>query len=90
MSDNSSVGGIAYGSIYKPTETGSIGGGGEYAGKGGGKAYIKVPAIILIDGFILVDGGDGSGTGGGGGSGGAILIEAGELSETLKILCNLY
>ena len=77
MTGNSSAGGIAYGSIYKPKQTGSNGGG-VNAGKGGGMAYIKVPAIILIDGFILADGADGSGTNGGGGSGGTILIEAGE------------
>ena len=75
-SGNSSAGGPAYGSLYYPTESGSRGGGSQ-AGYGGGKVYIKVPAIILIDGDILADGADATGGEHGGGSGGSILIEAG-------------
>ena len=40
--------------------------------------YINVPAIILIDGSIYVDGADGTDIDGGGGSGGAVFIEAGK------------
>ena len=39
--------------------------------------YIKVPAIILIDGNILADGAASTGANHGGGSGGSIWIEAG-------------
>ena len=73
-----SVTDVIYGSMYKPEKSGSHGGGTD-GGYGGGQIYINVPAIMLIDGSILVDGADGSGTGGGGGSGGAIFIEAGKL-----------
>ena len=76
-SGNTTAGGTAYGSLYYPTESGSRGGGGSQAGYGGGKVYIKVPAIILIDGDILADGADATGGEHGGGSGGSILIEAG-------------
>ena len=75
-SGNTAAGGTAYGSLYNPTESGSRGGGSQ-AGYGGGKVYIKVPAIILIDGDILADGSDATGGEHGGGSGGSILIEAG-------------
>ena len=75
-SENTSAGGPAYGSLYYPTESGSRGGGSQ-AGYGGGNVYIKVPAIILIDGDILADGADATGDEHGGGSGGSILIEAG-------------
>ena len=75
-SGNTAAGGTAYGSLYYPTESGSRGGGSQ-AGYGGGKVYIKVPAIILIDGDILADGAKATGGEHGGGSGGSILIEAG-------------
>ena len=77
--NDTTTGGIAYGSLYHPEETGSRGGG-DHAGYGGGKVYIKVPAIILIDGYILADGSDATGYEHGGGSGGSILIEAGRWS----------
>ncbi|WAR26297.1 TENX-like protein [Mya arenaria] len=64
---NSTGGGEAFGSVYKPVLTGSKGGG-TLGGLGGGKLYIKVPAEFLLDGIILIDGADG-GTGAGGGSG---------------------
>ena len=73
---NTTSGGIAYGSLYNPTDTGSRGGG-THAGYGGGKVYIKVPATILIDGKILADGSEATAADHGGGSGGSILIEAG-------------
>ena len=82
-SGNTAAGGTAYGSLYNPTESGSRGGGSQ-AGYGGGKVYIKVPAIILIDGDILADGSDATGGEHGGGSGGSILIEAGMCSDLLK------
>ena len=72
------MGGRAYGSLYSPVDTGSRGGG-IHGGLGGGKVYIKSPAILLLDGNILVDGADGTNTDGGGGSGGAIFIEAGKM-----------
>ena len=79
MSGNNSAGGTAYGSIYKPEDSGSRGGG-SHGGLGGGKVYINVPAIILMDGYILADGAAGTDINGGGGSGGAIFIEAGKFS----------
>ena len=77
MPGNSFVGGTAYGSIYKPEDSGSRGGG-THGGLGGGKVYIKSPAIMLMDGLILADGAAGSANSGGGGSGGAIFIEVGK------------
>ena len=79
-SRNTTAGGTAFGSLYFPIESGSPGGGSQ-AGYGGGKVYIKVPAIILIDGDILADGADATGGQHGGGSGGSILIEAGRLYQ---------
>lgn len=69
------MGGKAYGSIYTPSETGSVGGGAN-GGRGGGKVKIRVPAEFLLDGKILVDGAD-AGTSSGGGSGGSVFIESG-------------
>lgn len=69
------VGGIAYGSVYKPVETGAAGGG-SHGGLGGGKLKIRVPAEFLLDGFILADGADGE-LNSGGGSGGSVFIETG-------------
>ena len=77
MPGNSFVGGTAYGSIYKPEDSGSRGGG-THGGLGGGKVYIKSPAIMLMDGLILADGAAGSANSGGGGSGGAIFLEVGK------------
>ena len=73
------VGGVAYGSIYIPSLTGSVGGG-AHGGHGGGKVKIRVPAEFLLDGKILVDGANG-GTNSGGGSGGSIFIESGMKPE---------
>ena len=81
---DSSAGGIAYASLYKPTSTGSRGGG-TYGGYGGGKVFIRVPAIILIDGNILADGADASAGSDGGGSGGSVFIEAGMSFKALNI-----
>lgn len=80
MNGDPTVGGTAYGSVYKPIEMGSSGGG-TSPGLGGGKLKIKVPAEFLLDGYILADGADGDydGTSGGGGSGGSVFIETGLL-----------
>jgi len=72
----STGGGVAYGSLYKPKLPGSRGGG-DYGGLGGGKLYIRVPAEFLLDGIILADGAAG-GTSSSGGSGGSVWIETGE------------
>ncbi|KAL4230250.1 hypothetical protein ACF0H5_010636 [Mactra antiquata] len=83
---NYSAGGKAYGSVYKPTDMGSSGGGAG-GGLGGGKVKLCVPAEILLDGEILVDGNDGQldTTRGGGGSGGSVFIEAGRIFGHGKI-----
>lgn len=65
--------------MYKPNETGSQGGSstsGDPGGRGGGKAYITVGAVMITDGKIEADGGDAS-NGAGGGSGGSICIITG-------------
>ena len=55
-------------------------------GRGGGKAKLTVGAIMITDGMIEADGGDGSNLSGGG-SGGSIWIIAGILF--LHIYLNL-
>jgi hypothetical protein len=82
VSGNPAVGGISYGSVYRPTETGSAGGG-PNAGHGGGKVKVRVPAEFLLDGYILVDGTSGT-AGAGGGSGGSVLIESGKMCCKLE------
>lgn len=90
-SGNSSAGGIAFGSLYKPLDMGSSGGGAG-GGLGGGKVKMRVPAELLLDGEILVDGADGhyDVTNGGGGSGGSVFIETGTLSWKFEKKCNIY
>jgi len=84
VNSDPTLGGTAYGSVYKPTDFGSMGGG-TSPGLGGGKLKIKVPAEFLLDGYILTDGADGDydGTHGGGGSGGSVFIEAGLYFSTI-------
>lgn len=63
------VAGDSYGSLYRPTESGSRAR--STAGKGGGKIYIKVGTMIYNDGLMTVSGSSGTD---GGGSGGSIWI----------------
>lgn len=77
---HSTVGGEAYGSLYRPTDHGSQGGVGDnglLGGKGGGTAKITVGAIFQLDGRLEVDGEDGKDNGGGG-SGGSVWIRTGQ------------
>lgn len=74
-------GGDAYSwaSLQKPESYGSKGGTTskevDYGGGGGGRVKMTIKEYVLVDGFILADGGDG-GIKGGGGSGGSIYIKA--------------
>ena len=94
MNGNGTIGGLAYGSLYKPIETGSSGGGLK-GGHGGGKVKIRVPAVFLLDGHILADGEDG-GTNSGGGSGGSVFVEAGQFFlqfpqiQTIRVFSSIF
>ncbi|WCJ29541.1 hypothetical protein M5689_011168 [Euphorbia peplus] len=74
-------GGDAYSwsSLQSPASYGSRGGSTSkevnYGGGGGGKVKLTLTEHVVVDGYILADGGDG-GTKGGGGSGGSIHIKA--------------
>lgn len=63
--------------MYKPKTFGSAGGG-TNGGNGGGRVKIRVPAEFLLDGYLLVDGADGTYSSGGG-SGGSVYIETGNV-----------
>ena len=71
-----SEGGSYYGSLYQPRLRGSQGGddGDNKAGKGGGVIYLSVAFVLLLDGDVIVDGGNGHVLAGGG-SAGSILVE---------------
>lgn len=76
-----SSGGEWYGDMIAPNSFGS-GGGGYFTsqgGKGGGLLNILASEELVIDGSILVSGGDCTNTGCGGGSGGSIYIICGSL-----------
>jgi len=89
---NSTYGGSAYGSLYEPNLTGSQGGtgsSGTAGGRGGGKAKITVGAIMIADGSIEADGGDGSNLSGGG-SGGSIWIIVGTYTTKSDMSCLFF
>ena len=68
--------GQPYGNLFEPRESGSAGGGGwNIGGQGGGMLFIKVANLLVIDGEIRSNGGDGKAISGGGGSGGSVLID---------------
>ncbi|XP_023545693.1 uncharacterized protein LOC111805058 [Cucurbita pepo subsp. pepo] len=83
-------GGDAYSwaSLQKPSSFGSRGGSTskevDYGGMGGGRVKLDVHDLLVIDGAVLADGGDG-GTKGGGGSGGSIYILAHKMIGDGKI-----
>ncbi|KAG8635925.1 uncharacterized protein LOC110603588 isoform X2 [Manihot esculenta] len=83
-------GGDAYSwsSLQKPTSYGSRGASTSkevnYGGGGGGKVKLKVRDYVVVDGYILADGGDG-GTKGGGGSGGSIWMKAYKMTGSGRI-----
>ena len=69
-------GGITYGSLYEPTETGSSGGEDKYGypgARGGGRIRIRVGGVFDLDGNLNADGFAGSDIAGGG-SGGSVWI----------------
>ncbi|MFC1952598.1 FG-GAP-like repeat-containing protein [Chloroflexota bacterium] len=69
------AGGTAYGSMTEPTEPGSGGGGGTYAGAGGGVIRLDVTGMLTINGSVTADGDNARWTASdGGGSGGSIYI----------------
>lgn len=68
---------VAYGSFVNPLSTGSPGGGGFNAGRGGGAILLNATNSIEVNGIISANGGHASGTTAvGGGSGGSIYLEA--------------
>ncbi|KAJ7958849.1 Ephrin type-B receptor [Quillaja saponaria] len=83
-------GGDAYSwaSLQKPVSYGSRGGSTskevDYGGLGGGRVKMEIQEFLLLDGFLLADGGDG-GTKGGGGSGGSIYIKAYKMTGSGRI-----
>ncbi|XP_057985855.1 uncharacterized protein LOC110667066 isoform X2 [Hevea brasiliensis] len=83
-------GGDAYSwsSLQNPTSYGSRGGSTSkevsYGGGGGGKVKLTISDYVVVDGYILADGGDG-GTKGGGGSGGSICIKAYKMTGSGRI-----
>ena len=74
------TGGQYYGSMYRPVDRGSKGGGnGIYDGAaGGGVIHVITGFTLYLDGVISVDGGPAGGAAGGG-SGGSVLVEVWEL-----------
>ncbi|KAH3816398.1 hypothetical protein DPMN_117914 [Dreissena polymorpha] len=67
--------GQPYGHLFQPYQIGSAGGGGaNIGGQGGGKIVLEVSGMLMVDGEIRADGGDGKGGYGGGGSGGTLMI----------------
>ncbi|WAR26294.1 hypothetical protein MAR_011998 [Mya arenaria] len=71
-----SMTGQPYGHLFQPYHLGSAGGGGlNSGGQGGGKIVIEVSDMLMIDGEIRVNGGDGRNITGGGGSGGTLQID---------------
>lgn len=83
-------GGDAYSwsSLQKPWSYGSKGGSTsqevDYGGSGGGRVNITVIEYLVVDGFLLADGGD-AGVKGGGGSGGSIFIKAYKMTGSGEI-----
>lgn len=70
------LGGLPYGSVYRPFHLGSGGGHGQgTGGSGGGMLLWKVGQELELDGLVTLRGRNGSGLNAGGGSGGSILIE---------------
>lgn len=81
--------GQPYGHLFQPYEIGSAGGGGRNkGGQGGGKIYIEVSGMLMIDGEIRSNGGDAKASYGGGGSGGTILIDTYEFRGMGNITAN--
>ena len=83
------TGGSTYGTIEKPTQPGSGGGGSnsQPGSAGGGVIFGNVTNDIVIDGTISADASD-SNCGAGAGSGGAIWLNAGNLSGTGSVTAN--
>ncbi|MCP4214762.1 MAG: hypothetical protein GY765_08890 [bacterium] len=81
---------LTYGSLYRPFESGSGGGGYNTSDEGGsGGGVIRIAATdLVLDGEILSNGGTSSKTYGGGGSGGSIWLDAETISGTGYIRAN--
>ncbi|KAJ4839310.1 hypothetical protein Tsubulata_018121 [Turnera subulata] len=83
-------GGDAYSwsGLQKPVSYGSKGGTTsqevDYGGGGGGRVKMTVSEYLVVDGFLLADGGD-TGVKGGGGSGGSIYIKAYRMTGSGRI-----
>ncbi len=75
-------GGIAFGSVENPTDTG--GRGGYYysagGGAGGGAIRLTVTDLLQVEGRISANGVCGTNSGAGGGAGGSILLNVGTLA----------
>jgi hypothetical protein len=91
-SPTNGTGGTAYGNAAPPSGLGSGGGTlqpDSIGGSGGGGILItSLTGIVLVDGTIAANGGNGSGSGGGGGSGGTIVLTGGTLLGSGSITAN--
>ena len=81
-----SSGGPAYGSLTSPNEPGSGGGACSYSGPtslgsaGGGVVRLNVAGMLVVNGRLSANGGDGLSDGSGGGAGGSIWLFVGTLA----------
>lgn len=74
-------GGSAFGSLSAPVEVGGRGGGTlQFGGLGGGAMRLTVNGLLVCNGRISADGGDGQDAYAGGGAGGSLLINVGTLA----------
>jgi hypothetical protein len=87
-------GGNYYGSVLSPTDFGSGGGQGagtfpnSRGGAGGGAIRLTVNGMLLLNGTLGADGGNGIAQGSGGGSGGSVWLTLGRLSGNGRISAN--
>jgi hypothetical protein len=87
---NDAVPGQPYGSVTRPTDLGSGGGGAggaELGGSGGGAVRLLVAQTLALDGTISANGAPGAGYSGAG-SGGSIYVTAGALTGAGKLTAN--
>jgi hypothetical protein len=80
------AGGLSYGSLTAPSDSGSGGGNANspynLGGAGGGAARLTVNGTFALDGRLSADGLVGVGSGSGGGAGGSMYLTTGILSGT--------